>query len=204
MSRTPQDSANRQTLLALAKLGQLLRAHDQRDGVAAGLSPTQIHILRHVARNGATAVSQLANALSVSQPTTSDAIAALLRKALVSRISDGRDRRTSLVALTAAGRTAIAALTEMPTEMAHALDGLNAAERGTLQAALVKVIRSLQEQHAIPVQRLCLTCAHFQPNVHPDPDRPHHCRFVDAAFGDAELRADCGDHEVSETGTDAA
>jgi hypothetical protein len=28
-------------------------------------------------------------------------------------------------------------------------------------------------------------------------DRPHHCRFVDAPFGDSELRLDCVDHQTA-------
>ena len=39
------------------------------------------------------------------------------------------------------------------------------------------------------------TCTHFRPHAHADAACPHHCTFVDAAFGDANLRLDCGDHE---------
>jgi hypothetical protein len=28
-----------------------------------------------------------------------------------------------------------------------------------------------------------------------DAEAPHHCAFVDAAFGDAALRMDCADHQ---------
>lgn len=57
------------------------------------------------------------------------------------------------------------------------------------------LIRALQVARGIPVQRMCVTCAHFRPHAHDDADEPHHCAFVDAAFGDAALRIDCGDHE---------
>jgi hypothetical protein len=40
----------------------------------------------------------------------------------------------------------------------------------------------------------------FQPYRHPDPDRPHHCAFVDAPFGDGELRLDCPDHDAAPAG----
>ena len=64
-----------------------------------------------------------------------------------------------------------------------------------MQRALIGLIRALQVARAIPVQRMCVTCAHFRPHAHDDADSPHHCAFVDAAFGDAALRIDCGDHE---------
>jgi hypothetical protein len=53
----------------------------------------------------------------------------------------------------------------------------------------------LQERGAIPVAKMCVTCRYFRPNVHPDPERPHHCAFVDAPFGDRSLRLDCPDQE---------
>lgn len=41
--------------------------------------------------------------------------------------------------------------------------------------------------------RMCVTCTDFRPDVNDDPVRPHHCAFVDAAFGDGETRVDCAD-----------
>jgi hypothetical protein len=57
------------------------------------------------------------------------------------------------------------------------------------------MIRTLQERGEIPVSRMCVTCRFFRPNVHAHPEPPHHCAFVDAPFGDRELRLDCADHE---------
>jgi len=42
---------------------------------------------------------------------------------------------------------------------------------------------------------MCVTCRYFRPNAHDDPERPHHCAFVEAAFGDRNLRVDCLDHD---------
>ena len=56
------------------------------------------------------------------------------------------------------------------------------------------MIRTLQEKGRIPVARMCVSCRFFQPFRHDNPARPHHCAFVDAAFGDEELRLDCPDH----------
>ena len=64
----------------------------------------------------------------------------------------------------------------------------------TLLRLVVKLIRSLQRRGEIPVARMCGTCQHFRPNVHPEPEAPHHCAFVDAAFGDRQHMIDCPDH----------
>ncbi|MGH8510685.1 MAG: hypothetical protein ACREU8_04680, partial [Gammaproteobacteria bacterium] len=41
----------------------------------------------------------------------------------------------------------------------------------------------LQERGEVPISRMCVTCQHFRPGVYDDPDTPHHCAFVNAAFG---------------------
>lgn len=82
-----------------------------------------------------------------------------------------------------------------PPVLLTALNALSPGDRDGLQRALVGLIAALQGARAIPVQRLCVTCAHFRPHAHDNAEAPHHCAFVDAAFGDAALRIDCGDHQ---------
>src|SRR3546814_11623498 len=71
---------------------------------------------------------------------------------------------------------------------------LDDGERAAFLKGLTKMIGALQTRGTIPVQRMCVSCAHFRPNVHSDAATPHHCAFVDAALGDASLRLDCDDH----------
>jgi hypothetical protein len=61
------------------------------------------------------------------------------------------------------------------------------------------MIRTLQERGRIPVARMCVSCTFFRPFRHDDRARPHHCAFVDAPFGDGELRLDCPDHAAAPT-----
>ena len=45
---------------------------------------------------------------------------------------------------------------------------------------------------------MCVSCRFFQPHAHPeDAERPHHCAFVDAPFGDRALRVDCPEHDAA-------
>lgn len=185
---------NDQILLALGKLGQFMRALLQRDATRVRLSPTQIRIVQEVARRGPLGVSALAEQLCVSPPTISDAATALERKGLIRRTADADDGRASVIALTTAGAALIGDPAAMASPLGKAIGSLSAEEAAGLQRALVKVVRSLQEQRAIPVQRMCVTCAHFRRDAHVDPLKPHHCQFVDAAFGDASLRLECDDH----------
>jgi hypothetical protein len=44
---------------------------------------------------------------------------------------------------------------------------------------------------------MCVSCRFFRPFQHDDLARPHHCAFVDAPFGDGELRLDCPDFQTA-------
>ncbi|NOT96828.1 MAG: MarR family transcriptional regulator, partial [Nitrospira sp.] len=64
-------------------------------------------------------------------------------------------------------------------------------EQAVLLRGLTKVIHSLQEQGAISVVRMCAGCTYFQPHVHTDAAKPHHCGLMNKAIGEGQLRLDC-------------
>jgi DNA-binding MarR family transcriptional regulator len=136
----------------------------------------------------------LAEQLGVTAATTSDSVAALQRKGLVTKEPTAGDGRGVVVLLTPTGSREAAAAAAWPDFLLEAVDELSAEEQATFLRALVAMIRSLQEKGRIPVARMCVSCRFFRPFMHHDPVRPHHCAFVDAPFGDGELRLDCPDH----------
>jgi DNA-binding MarR family transcriptional regulator len=181
---------------ALNKLAMVLRWGAWQQSGRHGLHPTQAQVVTLLAaRPTGMRVRELAAALGVTPATTSDSVAALVRKGLVDKSPGPGDARAVVVTLTPRGQQEAAAISTWPDAMLAAVDDLDAAERGALLRVLVKMIRSLQERQAIPAARMCVTCRFFDPYAHPDADRPHHCKFVDAPFGDAELRVDCLDHD---------
>lgn len=179
----------------LGRIALYWRAGAWQAAAGQGLNPTQAEILTHLARRGPERQVELAAMLGVTPASLSDSVASLVAKGLAERQPDARDRRAVRVALTEAGRATQAALPPAPEALVRALSDLPLADRGPMLRALTRIIRSLQEARAIPVQRMCVTCRHFRPHVHNDAATPHHCAFVDAAFGDAALRLDCGEHE---------
>ncbi|HXF98241.1 MAG TPA: MarR family transcriptional regulator [Gaiellaceae bacterium] len=184
----------RTVAVGLGKLGLALRQHAWAQRAQTGLTPTQAQILALLAGRGPCSVGGLAELLAVSQPTASDAVRALVAKGLATK-ERGEDGRVQRVALTAEGAALAAAAPEWPDALLEAVDALEPAEQAALLRGLSRMIRALQERGRIPVQRMCVSCRYFRPHAHPDPDRPHHCAFVDAPFGDRELRLDCADHE---------
>lgn len=195
MSTHPEQTT--QIAYALGQLGLYLRTAQWRVADAHALTPTQVGTLTLLHRRGPNRVRALASQLGVRHATMSDVVAALARKALVAKTPDPADGRAVQITLTAEGGRIAVERDTVPPAMQRALDALPPGEQAGLRRATSRLIRDLQVQGAIAPQRLCVTCRFFRPNVHPDAATPHHCAFVDAAFGDARLRFDCGDHDVA-------
>src|SRR5689334_7161120 len=66
------------------------------------ISVEQFHILRHV-RRGRGSISELATAKNISRPAISQAVEALVKKGLLSRVQSTQDRRFVELTLTDAG-----------------------------------------------------------------------------------------------------
>lgn len=185
-----------QIVFGFGRIAALLRAGHWQAGADTGLNPSQAEILSRIAgrpmRPG-----DLAAHLSVSPASLSDSVSSLVAKGLASRQPDPQDGRARLVVATRDGTALAATLPTAPATLQDALAALPEAERAGLLRTLLHLIRALQQARAIPAQRMCATCRHFRPhaNANADAARPHHCAFVDAAFGDADLRLDCGDHD---------
>ncbi len=192
----PATSATaRNVVTGLAKIGLALRHEAWRRRGETGLTPTQAEIVAvlHGAGRGLR-LSELAEALGVTRATASDSLSALHAKGLVRKEREPADARALTVTLTDEGRREAARDPAWPDLFLEAVGALSAEEQGVFLRGIAAMIRSLQEQGRIPVARMCHTCTFFRPHVHDDPQRPHHCAFVDAPFGDRQLRLDCVDH----------
>ncbi|MFA7596857.1 MAG: MarR family winged helix-turn-helix transcriptional regulator [Novosphingobium sp.] len=187
-------TANAHIMTGLSRIGMLLRSEGWRQAETTGLTPTQSQILAYLAARGPARIGAIATEIAVTQPTASDAVAALVRKGYVEKLRDPEDARAVRLQPTEAGKRLANETAVWPDALLGAVDALDDGDRAGFLKALTKMIGALQASGAIPVQRMCVTCAHFRPNVHSDAAAPHHCAFVDAAFGDASLRLDCGDH----------
>lgn len=178
----------------LHKLGLALKHQTWSQASHDGLSPTQGQILAVLAVDGALCASEVAARLGIGLPTISEAVTTLANKRLVRRTPDPRHPRARLLRLTAAGARLSARTQAWPAFLTHVVATLSDAEQATLLTALMKMIRTLQEQGKIPIGKMCVTCAHFRPRVRGG-DAPHHCAFVDAPMRPRHLRLDCADHE---------
>jgi DNA-binding MarR family transcriptional regulator len=194
----PDEPLERRVTTGLAKIGIALKQQAWAEAGGRGLTPTQGQVLALLRANpDGLRLGTLAEQLGVTAATTSDSVAALQRKGLVAKKPSIGDGRGVVVVLTSAGSLEAAAAAAWPDFLLEAVGELSPAEQATFLRALVAMIRTLQEKGRIPVARMCVSCRFFRPYQHDDLLRPHHCAFVDAPFGDAELRLDCPDHRTA-------
>ncbi len=186
-------------------MGVALRSDDWLRARDAGLNPTQMMILEALeGRENGLSVNEIALNLGVSQPSATDSINALERKGYVVKQPVPGDRRAVSVCITDAGRQSFLASDAVEGTADQAIRALSEAEQEDLLISLIKMIRHMQEAGVIPVQRMCASCRYFRPFVHADKGRPHHCDFVNASFGQRDLRIECREHETAPPDSRAA
>ena len=195
--RTPPDEAPPSRIAAgLFKLALVIRHQGWKAAGKRGLTPTQSQILAHLgSQQGELGIKRIAAALAVTMGTASEAVSALERKQLLTKRPSASDGRAIVLQLTKLGRQEARRAAEWPEVLVQAADSLPAREQAGFLRGLVGMIKTLQERGAVPMSRMCVSCRFFRPNAHPGRDQAHHCQYIDAAIGDADLRIDCKDME---------
>lgn len=177
----------------LTKVAAALRNQAWGGGTERKLTPTQGQILALLGEREGQPVrlNDVASALCLSAATVSDAVITLVEKELVKKERSAEDQRALVLTLTAVGRRE-AQLTAGWTEVVEAgVETLTPDEQAVFLRGLTKVIHSLQAQGVISVARMCAGCTYFQPYVHTDTAKPHHCGLVNKPMGEGQLRLDC-------------
>jgi DNA-binding MarR family transcriptional regulator len=197
MSAAENESGSLRVVVGLSKISLALRNQAWQQAEDLNLTPTQGQILSFLKARSSlhSRLTDVAEGLGVTVQTASVAMAALLKKGLLRKQKHPDDARAMALYLTAEGETTAQLAALWPDFLLAAVESLTLTEQDVFLRALVKMIRILQEREQISVSRMCTTCRYFRPGVHLEPLAQHHCDFVDAAFGDRQLRFDCAEHE---------
>jgi DNA-binding MarR family transcriptional regulator len=190
-------TAERRIVTGLSKVGLALRAMMWAKGRSSGLTPTQGQILSLLQTRGALRLSAIASDLGIRQPTATEAVNTLVRKGLVGKTADPDDGRAIALRLTKKGRSEAKRTAGWPDALMRAVGELDEGDQAAFLRALTKMIRALQINRDIAPARICVSCRFFRPHVHADQKAAHHCDFVNAPFGDRDLRLDCAEHEAA-------
>jgi|SRR5215207_4316469 len=132
-STSPDQQLASRLRQALARSARRLRQEAGTD-----LSPSLTAALATIERHGALTPSELAARERVQRPTVTRFVVRLEELGLVSRAADPADRRSSLIAITPAGRALLAtARTRKDVFLSERLEALSDADRATLERAAV-------------------------------------------------------------------
>jgi DNA-binding MarR family transcriptional regulator len=183
---------------ALDRVGDALHVLARRVADRHDLSSTQMRVLvwLYLGPPPPARSTALARELNVSDATVSDAVAALLRKKMVTRRRDPLDGRSQQLVLTAPGRRIAASVSRWTAPAEVAASRLDRADVEAILDGLVKLIAKLDDAELIPVSRACGTCAQLE--ILDSERRQYWCKFYDTALHVSELRVDCVDHVVAE------
>lgn len=181
-------------MAALDRVGDALHVLARRAAERHDLSSTQMRVLGwlYVGPPPAARSTALARELNVSDPTVSDAVAALLRKKLVQRRRDPLDGRSQQLVLTPAGRRTAAAVARWTAPAEVAASRLDRIDAEVLLDTLIKLLAELHDADLVPVSRACGTCVQLE--VVDARHRKYWCRFYDTPLPVDQLRVDCADH----------
>jgi len=133
---------------------------------------------------------------AVARPTVSDSIATLAERRLVSKRSDKKDKRVVNVLLTAKGFRRATEMTDWANQLLESVTALPRAYQEALLSALIRIIGDFTARAIIGVDRMCVTCKHFDRNRRLGMPKAHYCKALKIALGDADLRLDCNTYEM--------
>lgn len=161
--------------------------------VRIGLTPLQLDLLQTIAegRPPQPVTGQLAIELGVSQPTITDALAALERKGHLQRQRDTADARRTTMQVTDAGRAAVDEARQQQTSLRATLERMPADEQDTALESLLDLIGSLLDVGVVQVARTCPTCRFFSPAQ----DAAAQCALLGIPLERGDLRVNCAEHE---------
>jgi DNA-binding MarR family transcriptional regulator len=188
MSETAE--LDRKVLFAVERLGRALRGARQDVATRHQLSVLGVTLLESLSEQSPRRIGDIAAELDVSQPTVSDAVTTLERRALVRRVHDPDNRRSTHVSLTNLGVTLAADIAAQLHPLMQATAG-SPTDRSTTLRVLLGEIARLLDAGVITVNRSCLSCAHYQP---PAARTRARCHLLDRSLPDSDLRVDCPEH----------
>jgi DNA-binding MarR family transcriptional regulator len=182
---------------ALERVGQALRFELREHARRQGLTSTQAQILLRLTSepHRRRRVGALAATLDVSQPTVSDAVAALERKGLVERRPDPADARATALQPTSSGIDVVDRLEAWDERVRSEVRDLPEAEKQRSLSLLLDLIAALQRAGVVGIARTCPSCRFFRFNPRPTASARHYCALLDVPLGSGDLRLDCPEHE---------
>jgi DNA-binding MarR family transcriptional regulator len=132
-----------------------LRFYRRRDPRKYRPRPETLALLEHLAASGPLTIAEATQHFDRSQSSTSEIVARLVRRGLLARIADTRNRRRHLVWLTAKGQQLVEVERQVlsPDLVATAMSHLTAADREGLVRGLRALVEAASARHGATTEK---------------------------------------------------
>lgn len=186
---------NQKITQALERISKAFRVLLWEESKLHKISPIQIQLILFCAshKKEELTVSFFAKEFDLTKATISDSVKVLLKKGLLNKSIDPTDTRSYTVQLTSKGKEIADKTIGFSTALNQSIDMLSNENKGVFLNQLLSIIQGLNQQEVISIQRMCLTCYHYQKN-----ENSHYCNLLDKPLKNRELQIDCEDHQVLE------
>ena len=135
-------------------------------------------------------VSYLAQEFNMTKATVSDSIKVLLKKGLITKFDHPSDTRSYIIGLTDPGKKTAEKSANFAFAIEKPLNAIGQAQKETMLAGLLRLIRDLNQAGVITVQRMCFSCVNYRFE-----NGEHYCKLLKSKLADTEIRVDCPEHE---------
>ncbi|MDL1891942.1 winged helix-turn-helix transcriptional regulator [Sphingobacteriales bacterium CHB3] len=180
---------------ALERISEAFRVLLWNESKEYALSPIQIQMLIFLLTHSEEQrkVSYLAQEFNMTKATISDALRVLEEKSLVKKTSDPNDSRSFVLDLTKKGKDIAEKTSFFTNELQTPINKLYSDDKENLLLSLMTIIHHLNKAGVITIQRMCLTCIHYET----DSKNKHFCKLLNRKLETTDLRIDCPEHAQS-------
>lgn len=182
-------------IASLERISQAFRVLLWQESKEYSLSPIQVQVLIFLLHHSEEkrTVSYLANEFNMTKATISDALKSLEKKQLVKKTQQQHDTRSYAIHLSAKGKKTALKISLFSKEIKTPIDHLYDDDKENLLLSLMNIIRHLNQAGVITIQRMCLTCSHYQSSAN---GQKHFCKLLNQQLDTTGLRIDCPEYEM--------
>lgn len=186
-------STESRIVASLERISQAFRVLLWQESKEFSLSPIQVQILIFLLFHSEEKrkVSYLAGEFNMTKATISDTIKTLAQKELIAKHYEPHDSRSYTIHLTEKGKDIANKTALFTRELKTPVDRLHDDDKENLLLSLITIIRHLNKAGIITPQRMCFTCAHYQPDFN---GQKHFCSLLNQKLEDRDLKIDCPEH----------
>lgn len=180
---------------SLERISQAFRVLLWQESKEHFLTPIQVQVLIFLLHHGEQKrkVSYLADEFNMTKATISDTVKTLESKDLIYKEFELNDGRSYVIHLTPKGKEIAEQTSLFTKEIRKPLEELSSDNQENLMFSLFNVIRHLNKAEVITPQRMCASCAYFEPAK--DEGNPF-CRLLNQTLFVKDLRLDCPEHRL--------